>query len=400
MIRKLLSPEVQKYIREHQRDDPFLLSLNKKKEDGFPLDEAIRQIQSLQKAKSKTPSWTEKENIVWPPPVSIEQSSSEVTARFKASLIRGKSLIDLTGGMGVDTSFFSDRFEEVLYVEPVENLCELAHHNFKILGKTNIKIYRSTAENFLHQNLTSSVEKKLFDGVFIDPSRRSEDKKVFRISDCFPDLYEIIPSCMNRAAQILVKLSPLVDLSLLIRDFDPADIWVVSVKGEVKEVLFLIDKGRRSAGIHAIELNKNGGSSSEFTFFYKEEIESKSDFSLPRKYLYEPNAAILKAGAFKLVGKRYNLKKLHKHTHLYTSDKLVVEFPGKALIIKEVVKPNKGDILRQFPNKQANVISRNYPLSPSQLKKKFALKDGGDQFLIGTTLTNGKRVLLWCERAF
>lgn len=397
MIEKLLSPEVQKFIKDHQNDDPFLLSLNTKKSIDFPLKEAIEQIESRKKAKGKLRGWSEKEGLIFAPPISVEQSSSETTAKFKASLIgrqasliHGKSIVDLTGGMGVDTSFFADCFESVCYVDPNERLYELAKHNFKILDR-EIKVYQSTAEDFLHKN------QAYFDVVFIDPSRRVEDKRVFRIEDCSPNLYKIIPKCKTSSGQIFIKLSPLVDLSLLIKDFEPTDIWIVAVKGEVKEVLCLISKEKKPAKIHAVDLLSDE-KIVDFSFIWEEEAKATSEFSLPMHYIYEPNAAMLKSGAFKLIGKKYNLKKLHQHTHLYTSNEIVKDFPGKILKVQVSLHQNKKEIHKTIQNKKINVITRNYPLSSEQLKKKFGLKDGGDQFLIGATLMDGKKVLLRCER--
>lgn len=390
MTGQLLSSEVQEFIKDHQNDDPFLLSLSAKKGSDFPMELAIEQIQSRQKAKDKLPDWLKVEGILLPPPVSVEQSSSSITARYKASLTFGVSLVDLTGGMGVDASFFADRFEKVTYVEPNERLCNLARHNFKVLGK-RIEVCQFTAESFLEDN------KKVFDTIFIDPSRRIDNRKVFRIEDCEPNLYEIFPICLERAKHVLVKLSPLVDLSLLIRNFQPTDLWIVAVKGEVKEVLCLSSNEKKPVKIHSVDLldhEKNV----VFEFRWEEEQAAQNEYSQPLKYIYEPNAAILKAGAFKLLGKRFNLKKLHQHTHLYTSEDFVQNFPGKTLEVKQNISQSKKEMLKAIPGKKINIIARNFPFSPVQLKNRFDLKDGGDQFLIGTTLLDNKKVLLLCDR--
>lgn len=391
MNRKLLSSEVQKYIKDHQHDDPFLLSLKAKKSSDFPLADAIEQIQSRQKAKSKLPSWLSIEGILWPPPISIEQSSSEATGKYKAGLIHGKSIADLTGGMGVDTFYFAEQFEKVSYVEPNEKLSQLAAHNFNVLGKKNIEINTQSAEEFLDE------KKGHVDAIFLDPSRRSEEKKVFKIEDCTPNLYEIVPQALEICDKVLAKLSPLVDLSLLIRDFNHTVIWVVAVKGEVKEVLGLIQKEQKVTKIRAIDLQSNG-ETAVFEFDWDKEAQAESEFSLPLKYIYEPNAAVLKTGAFKLVGEKYKLKKLHQHTHLYTSDEFFKDFPGKVLEYRCQIKQNKKELLNAVPGKKINVITRNFPLSATQLKKKYGLKDGGEQFLIGATLMDGKKVLLLCNR--
>ncbi len=392
MIEKLLSPEVQKFIKDHQLDDPFLLSLNAIKDADFPLNEAIEQIQSYQKARKKIPSWAVVNHIIWPPPISIEQASSEITARFKSSLVHGKYLLDLTGGMGIDTFYFANSIQEVHYVEPDRHLCDVATHNFGMLAKGSIQIHHQKSEVFLYEN------KRHFDAIYIDPSRRSENKKVFRIEDCSPNLKEILPLCRKTSDQILIKLSPLVDLSYIIREFNQVDIWIVAVKNEVKEVLSLIRSNEKMAKIHAVDLNTDGNIHTEFSFFQQDESEAFSEFSAPLNYLYEPSAAILKAGAFKLIGKHFGIKKLHPNTHLYTSDRLIDNFPGKVFLIKSHVNFSKKEIQKFFPDKKVNVVTRNYPLSANQLKTKFRLKDGGDQFLLGITLMDGKKALILCKQ--
>ncbi len=392
MLSQLLQPEVQKFIEDHRYDDPFLLSLHAKKEKDFPLKEAIEQIQSYQKAKKKLPTWSNKKNIIWPPPVSIEQASSEATAQFKSFLIQGKSLADLTGGTGIDVVFFSDRFDDLHYVEPDEHLCTLARHNFKVLGRTHIHVHHQDAESFLDKN------QRHFDAIYIDPSRRSKNKRVFKLEDCSPNLYEIIPKCKSFSNQILVKLSPLVDISFLINEFQPTNIWVFSVKNEVKEVICLLQNEKNPTRIQAFDLDNNGKVNSEFKFLYHKESETKCDYSAPLKYLYEPNSAILKAGAFKSIGSHFDIKKLHPNTHLYTSNQIINNWPGKIFFIKSQLKPNKKEIRKIFPGQKVNVITRNYPLNPSQLKSRLDLKDGGDDYLIGTTLFNQSKVLLKCEQ--
>jgi hypothetical protein len=395
MIEQLLKDEVQQYIKDHQHDDPFLLSLQGNKNihanKDFPWKEAIEQIQSLQKAKNKIPSWVTTKKIVWPAPLSVEQSSSEISAKFKADQIEIESMADLTGGMGVDTSFFAEKVSEIHYVEVDEELAAVAEHNFNVLGKKNIIIHNQSAEGFI-ENCTLKL-----DLIYLDPSRRDQSRKVFKLEDSTPNLYEIISKCHKIANQVMVKLSPMVDISLLILDFAPLKIWVISIKNEVKEVLCLIEVAKANTSISAVDLAEHG-ENMHFEFTQEEEAAVQSEFSMPQKYLYEPSAGILKAGAFKLIGQRFGLKKLNVSTHLYTSDELVIDFPGRIFLLKEQIRQDKKEIARHLPDKKANIITRNYPLSPDQLKKKLNLKDGGENYLIGTTLMDGKKVLLWCER--
>ncbi len=391
MLQELLRPEVRKFIKDHQHDDPFLLSLKAKKSPGFPWKEAIEQIQSLQKAKKKLPCWYQIEKIIWPPPVSVEQSSSELTARFKPEIIPTKSMADLTGGMGVDTAFFAEKASKIHYVEAREDLAAIAKHNFKVLGKTNITVHNQSAEAFLAGN------KKRFDAIFLDPSRRRKERKVFRIEDCTPNLYEIIPKCLEFTDHVLAKLSPMVDMSLLIKDFSPSRIWAVSVSNEIKEVLCLIKPQKSMTRIAAVELENDGGKV-VFEFDADEEAAAQSEYSMPLRYLYEPSASLLKTGAFKLIGQRFGLKKLHRHSHLYTSEEKAPNFHGRTYLLKDQLKADKKTIAKYTPDKKINVVTRNYPLSADQLKKKFGLKDGGEDFLIGTTQVDGKKALLFCEK--
>lgn len=277
-------------------------------------------------------------------------------------------------------------------MEANEELCNLARHNFGMLGFKHIHIHNLTSEAFL------AGCQRNFDAIYIDPSRRSDHKKVFKIDECAPNLYDILPKCKRISSRTLVKLSPLVDISFLIIKFQPSAIWIIAVKNEVKEVLCLIQNGKiHQVRIEAVNFTANSDRR-EFKFLYHKESEAKSEFSFPLEYLYEPDGSILKAGAFKLIGNHFGLKKLQQHTHLYTSKDLVKDFPGRIFRIMENMKLDKKEILASIPDKKINVLTRNFPLTPAQLKKKFALTDGGEDFLIGTTLLDGKKVLLKCGR--
>lgn len=391
MNAQLLTEEVQHYIKDHQHDDPFLLSLKSKMPEGFPLREAIEQIHARQKAMAKLPSWVSAENIYWPAPVSVEQASSELTASFKATLIHGKSIADLTGGMGVDTYHFAEQFEMVHYVEPNTELASITAHNLRTLGQTNISFHQTTAEEFLKTN------KHSLDAVFMDPSRRQGSRKVFLLEDCTPNPLALVPQCLRMAEEVLLKLSPMVDIASLIRHFEPSAIWVVAVKNEVKEVLCLVERVKKGSKIHSVDL-AGDGIKSVFSFKPEDEAQANAALSMPMQYLYEPSSAMLKAGAFKLAGLRFGLGKLHSNSHLYTSDALLNNFPGRIYALKGLINPDKKFLKSIVPDGKINVITRNYPFTPEQLKKKLGLTDGGDHYLIGTTLMDGKKALLYCER--
>lgn len=364
---------------------------------GFPVKEAIEQIQSYQKARQKLPSWVEVPNIIWPPPVSVEQASSEITATFKASLFSDDVMADLTGGMGVDTVAFAEHFKQVYYVESETELCERSAHNFNVLGRKNIQTLNETAESFLERLVGEGNDIRL-DLVYLDPSRRVENRKVFKIEDCSPDLNTILPKCKEVADQVLIKLSPMVDVSYLIRQFNPNTIWIVAVRNEVKEILMLSKREiHKVVRIETIEI-KAHDEQQIFKFFPEQEVMAISEFSMPSTYLYEPNAAILKAGAFKLIGRQYKIKKLHQNTHLYTSGELIEDFPGRIFLVKDSLQSNQKEVARRIPERKINIITRNYPQRAEELKKALKLQDGGDDYLIGATLMDGKSVLLWCSR--
>lgn len=390
MIDRLLDRDVQKFIKDHQNDDPFMLSLKAKKIPGFPWREAIEQIQSLQKARNKFPSWVATAGVVWPPPISIEQASSELAASFKASLIQEKNIVDLTGGMGIDTSFLARGAATMHYVEQNEYLTRLARHNFGVLGQGNIHVHAMEAEAFLK-------EKYPLDAIYLDPSRRLGQEKVYHLADCSPNLYHILPDCFQTAEKVYVKLAPMVDLSLLVRDFAVQHIWVVAIKNEVKEVLCLISPRKAETAISAINLDAHG-KKTVFEYQWSEEAAASASYDFPDSYLYEPMAPMLKAGAFKLVSQRFGLKKLHPHAHIYTSGLLQPAFPGRIFKVLDQVKANKKALKSMVPAGTINVMTRNYPVGAAELKRKYGLKDGGTSFLIGTTLCNDKKVLLLCER--
>ena len=337
----------------------------------------LQQEEGKERTADKLPSFATIEDWWYPVRLSCEQCSSELAAKYKASLVSGEQMVDLTGGYGVDTYFFNDSFPSIDYVEQNTELCRIAAHNF---ANKPIVIHNSTAEDFL-----KTAEE--YDLIFLDPARRdSHGGKVFRLEDCTPNVVELLPTLLDHGKRILLKLSPMLDLAQAVKSLSQAtwDIDVVAIKNEVKELLLLSGGSGR---ITAIDLEKKDQA---FVFTREEEQEAQSaicHLSLENGvFIYEPNAAILKAGAFKLAGERFGLTKLDVNTHLYGSEELVENFPGRTWKVVE-----KKDL------KQANVLCRNYPLTPEQLKKKLRIKDGGTDFVIGCRI-NGKPTLFFAER--
>ena len=385
----------QAFILEHLNStDLHRLLLSAKRYPDVQVPYAVAQIEALRKVRDKIPSWYAPE-LVFPPALSIEQSSSEETARFKTTLFSGKHLADLTGGMGIDSFFWSKTFQEVDYVEQNEILTPIAQHNFGVLKAENIHVHHQTAEAFLEQSNT------FFDLIYIDPARRDEHKnKVFRLSDCQPNVAELLPLLFSKTDKILIKTAPMLDITEAIRQLGcVTQIWVTALNNECKEVLYLLEKENtppeNEIPVHATHLAPR---STTFTFNKKEEENAVETYSLPQHYLYEPDAAIFKAGAFKVFGTRFGLSKLHSNTHLYTADSFNPEVPGRVFEIVDTVKYDAGAVLKVVPEAKANIAARNFPDSIENIRKKLKLKDGGDWYLFAVTLKDGGKNILICKK--
>ncbi len=381
----------------------------------------LQQVEGRERTAEKLPTFATIEDWWYPVRLSCEQCSSELTARYKAHIIESsnsqilessnRKCIDLTGGYGVDTFFLSELFEETDYVEQNAELCRIAEHNKEIKNEKlkikNFSIHNCTAEEFL-----SSVHGENegdYDLIFLDPARRdSHGGKVFRLGDCTPNVVELMPDLVSHLTpngRIMLKLSPMIDLTQAIKELQTPhgrpsmeeikwDIHVVAVKNEVKEVLLLSHQKSdvSTQTITAIDLDKK---EQAFVFTREEEQTAQPQMVLGTcpngTWLYEPNAAILKGGAYKLVSERFGLRKLDVNTHLYVSDKFVEHFPGRVWKTSPLPSPKERVI------SQANVIVRNYPLTAEQLKKKLHFRDGGTAYVIGCRV-NGKPVLFSAER--
>lgn len=385
VLKDLLLPEVQKFIHDHEHDDERDLVLRHKEILGLPSATIAEQIAGRRKAKEKLPLYYQTPGIIYPPAINLEQTSSEQTARFKSSLITDAlaahgdrtRAIDLTSGLGIDTYFLSRIFTHFDAVEPNPDLFDIARHNHQQLGATNIRHHNTTAEAFLAQ-LSENVSL-----IFIDPSRRTSNKKVFTLTDSEPDIVSLQQLIFEKTDNLLVKASPLLDISLALKALDfVKSVCVVAVDNEVKELLFFAEKFfNGEAVINSVNLLRQRHDS--FSFSPTDEAAATVKFSDPLTYLYEPNAAILKAGAFKTIAQRFNLAKIQSSTHLYTADHLAEDFPGRVFFIEARVRPDTKSLKPFFPEGKANVTTRNYPLTVEELKKKTGLKDGGEKFLIG-----------------
>lgn len=392
---KIVSKEVQDFIFANEGQDEASLLLKHKELFGISFIPIAQQLVGRRKAKSKLPTWFQSKGILYPPSINIEQSSSEATAQYKyriiAEVIKNKNEVaDLTTGFGVDSFFFSKFFKGVHCVEPNGELLDITKHNYAILHATNIQYYQLKAEEFLE------TTKLKFDLIYVDPSRRDEDnKKLFRLADTTPNVVELQSLFFEHTDFILIKASPLLDIQQGLSEIkNVAQVFVVSVGNECKELLFFATKNYSlEPTIIAVDLTKSGEVVQQFTFYLSAERAAASIFSDPLEYLYEPNAAILKSGAFKLMATNSGVFKIGTNTHFYTSSELVNDFPGRAFKIIRI-NPKAAEWKNLLPDRKANVVTRNYPMSPDELKKKLELKDGGEKFVIGCSGEHRKFILL------
>ena len=385
---KILEIKVQDFVQEHLDHNLAELSLKGSPFEGIKNAELMNQIQLKLKCKKKLPKWYKTKQILYPNKVNIEQSSSELTANYKSKLIKGESLVDITGGFGVDSYYFSKKIKQIIHCEIVGSLSKIASHNFKNLKATNIETVAKDGILFLSDSTHG------FDWIYIDPSRRDEAKnKRFFIEDCCPNVAQHLDLFFKRSNNILIKLSPMLDIKAALRALpNTKEIHVVAIKNEVKELLFVLKKGfTKEVSIEAINLNTL---QPNFKFKFSEENKALVNYRNPFKYLYEPNLAILKAGAFKTVALRFELEKIGQHTHLYTSTKRIENFPGEIYCINEILPYKKGRIRKKLKGIKGNLKTRNYPQTVAKIKKDLNIIDGGNQYIFFTSSETEKQVLL------
>ena len=379
-MKKILNKEVQEYINANLKTDLHSLLLKKSPLSEVSMPEIVQQIKGMKVAQKKFP-YLLKDGIVFPPNLNLEQASSQATAEFKGKNLNGKSFIDLTSGFGIDAYFLSQNFEEITLVEQNSELLEIVKHNWNILDK-KANFVNDNLENFLSQN-----EKK-FDLVYLDPARRDEHKnKKFLLEDLSPNLLEIQDALLKISDQIIIKLSPLIDISYLISALKHiTEIQIIAVRNEVKELLVFINS-EKEEGQTAISCINLESEEMIFTFNHLEEKSAVSEYSEPFQYLYIPNNAVLKSGGFNSISEKYKLKKLHPNTHFYTSDDFIENFPGRILGVEII------DSKQIKKGEKYNIISKNYPLTPDEIKKKYKIKDGGNGYLIFTQTQKNKIIL-------
>ena len=388
-----MTPEIKKFIAEHSHDDVQKLALQSARFPNIDMALVLRQITGMQKTRTKIPSFHINADILYPAQLSLEQSSSESTAKYKSSLCEGNTFADLTGGFGIDCYFISRKFSQSIYVERHTELCEIAAHNFKVLGANNITVFNRHSEEFLTEMLPVDL-------IFIDPARRSATgKKVVLLSDCEPNVAQLSALLLQKAKKVLIKLSPMLDISLALKELpDTKEVHIISVDNECREVLLLLDvNSDKKLIIKTINIIKDS-KIQQFDYQFADETATQAGFAKDiLKYIYEPNSSIMKSGAFNLISERFGTLKLHKNTHLYTSNTLIDNFPGRVFEVELVSGSSKQEIKKlQKSVTKANIAARNYPLSVEEFRKKTGIKDGGDIYIFACKAHDDINCIIKC----
>ena len=387
-----LNDITQQFIRENLNADVPTLAL-KKAPVGTDVSLALRQIAARQLLQKKVPQWAENEDLLFPVHLSIEQCSSEAAAKYKAGLLDGHTFADLTGGLGIDTFYISQHFQQTDYVEMQTELCDLARHNFAIL-KADVKVLNETAEDYLKR-----CEPK--DCIFIDPARRDEHgRKTISISDCTPDVAALQDLLRQKAKRVLIKLSPMLDISKALEELcHVKEVHVVAVANECKELDFIMERDYQGE-VHFVCVNLMTNQQ-ELCFTMAEERNSTTRLADGvMKYLYEPNPALMKAGCFKLLTACFDVYKLHRNSNLYTSDRLILDFPGRVFEVQDWAPYNKkvkSTLLADV--KKASVAVRNFPLSVAELRKNLKIADGDENYVFATTLKGEEKIIILTKKA-
>ncbi len=442
------------FIRKHAQDDVRKLALKRPTNPNVDLKEALVQIEGYQTARKKLPLWAENPQLVYPPRISMEQCSSETTALYKQQVVRRLlqglsgplSMADMTGGFGIDFSYLAPLFDRAYYIEQQEILCRIAQHNLKVLGLEQAEVLHGDGVERMPEQAPLTL-------VFIDPARRDQQgKKTVALSDCTPDLSAIQERIRSCSRFCMAKLSPMLDIHQALQELKGViEVHVVSVDNECKELLLILASGetentteiatagkrqetdgnlasetdkteeavanklenastssiseqsnvKKPAETRIFCVNLQKGEQQTFEYTAQEEASAEAVYTdQPGAYLYEPNTSLLKAGAYKCLCARFGVRKLHPNSHLYTSDTLCADFPGRRFRVtgsRTFSKQDLKQIARDIP--QANITIRNFPSTVQELRKKLKIKEGGDRYLFATTLKNEQHIILECLKA-
>ena len=382
--------DTKQFIEAHLNDDVHELAL-KHSNAKVDMALALRQIEARQLLRKKVPSWSNHPDLLFPPHLSIEQCSSEATALYKASLLQGKCLADLTGGLGIDCHFISRNFQHADYVELNPELCELARHNFDTLSASeerDLDIYNESAEDYLSH--CSPI-----DCLFIDPARRDTyGRKTVSIVDCTPNVVELQTLMLQKAHRVTIKLSPMLDISQALKELHHVkEIHIVAVENECKELLFILEPDFDGEPVYTCVNLQTNQPLVQFT----QEEEKTAPLQLakePVRYLYEPNAAVMKGGCYKLLTQCFDIQKLHCNSHLYTSGELINSFPGRVFEVDDWAVYGKKAKTMLVGVEKASIAARNFPMTVAEIRKSLKLSDGDQVYLFVTTLSDERKILI------
>ena len=384
------------FIRVHAEADVRQLALQGTKNPEVDLTFALDQIAGRQKAKSKLPSWAAIDGMTYPPHLSMEQCSSEQTARYKASIAgKGALVVDLTAGFGVDLAFISQSFQQAVHIERQAPLCAISSENYKLLGLNHIEVVCTDGIDYLHQLDHADL-------IFLDPARRDDHgARTYGIADCTPNVLELRDELLQKADRVMLKLSPMLDWRKAVEDLGNVnEVHIVSVDNECKELLLILSKEEKPLKLFCV----NNGQVFEGDQGDWLNERSIAEIRVPvpmssQTYLFEPNASIMKAGCFALLEQRYNVSQLDKNSHLFVSDSDISDFPGRRFIIEKTTSMNKRELKAALDGiNRANITVRNFPLSVAELRKRLKLKDGGDHYLFATTVAGNQHQLFLCRK--
>jgi 16S rRNA G966 N2-methylase RsmD len=379
--------DTRQFIEEHLNDDVHELAL-KHSNAKVDMALALRQIEARQLLRKKVPSWSANPELLFPSHLSIEQCSSEASANYKASLMKGESFADLTGGLGIDCYYISQNFQHSDYVEHNPELCALARHNYEVLGAKTMVVHNDSAEVFLNQC-------EPLDCLFIDPARRDvHGRKVVSVSDCTPNVVDLQDLMLRKAKRVMVKLSPMLDISQALKELRHVkEIHVVAVSNECKELLFIMERAFDDEPTYTCVNLETRQPAVTFSM----EEERVAILQLAKElghYLYEPNPAVMKGGCYKMLSQRYALKKLHRNSHLYTSDSLIQDFPGRIFEVDgwAIYGKKAKDLLKDVD--KASIAVRNFPMTVAEIRKSLKINDGDQTYLFATTLSDERKVII------
>ncbi len=399
----LAKREILAFAREHQDEDTARLLLSAARYPSIDMPAAVQQIEGLRTAREKWPSLLDCDDYLYPPRLNREQASSETTARYKVNLLltpfaksinpninlwitpkAGVRIADLTGGMGIDTLAFAKVAEHVDYVERDANLCALMEHNLKALGITNVTVHCADSMEWL---ATAGP----FDLIFIDPARRdSHGRKVAGFEDCTPNILDHAATLRAHCQKLMVKASPMIDIDLACHQLgDVGEVHVVGARGECKEVLFVCGEPSGEPRIKCVNLNNPNTQNiqNQFSFTRADETAAEGRYcQAVGRHLYEPDTTLMKGGPFKLIAQRYGLELLGRNTHLYTADRRIDDFPGRVFEVLQEIQLNRKEVKTAIPDGKAHVVTRNYPVEAAALQRQLGLKEGGELFVVATTV--------------